>query len=375
MPWWLPSWCPTMTTAPALGRLRAHARHATLFAPTTLADAVVRLGFVQADPIRAPARAQDLILRHRVRGYRVGDLDRGFARLGLEEDFLYAYGFAPAETARLVHPRLDPGSEDGLHVPEGLAAEVLAFVRGNGPTHPRDLEARFGRDRAVNGWGGFSKATTRALESLHHYGLLRVSHRRDGIRVYDVARPRPQLQVDIVDRARATVLLVARLLAPVSLVSLRGALALVVRRNPGLGPLAPVIADLLKTGELEHEAVDGEFYVWPPLDDSLRPRSTPRDVRMLAPFDPIVWDRRRFEHLWGWAYRFEAYTPPPQRRFGYYAMPLLWCDEVIGWANVEVAAGRLHASLGFARPRPASREFDRALDAELARVERFLAIP
>ena len=59
-----------MTTVPALGRLRAHARHATLFAPTTLADAVVRLGFVQADPIRAPARAQDLILRHRVRGYR-----------------------------------------------------------------------------------------------------------------------------------------------------------------------------------------------------------------------------------------------------------------------------------------------------------------
>jgi len=45
-------------------------------------------------------------------------------------------------------------------------------------------------------------------------------------------------------------------------------------------------------------------------------------VRSLAPFDPLVLDRRRFEHLWGWAYRFEAYTPLVQRRFGYYAMPV-----------------------------------------------------
>src|SRR6201989_996332 len=75
--------------------------------PTTLARAIASAGFVQADPIRAPARAQDLILRHRVANYRMGDLDRRFARLGLEEDFLYAYGFMPRDTARLLHPR-DP---------------------------------------------------------------------------------------------------------------------------------------------------------------------------------------------------------------------------------------------------------------------------
>jgi len=43
-------------------------------------------------------------------------------------------------------------------------------------------------------------------------------------------------------------------------------------------------------------------------------------VRLLAPFDPLVWNQRRFEHLWGWTYRFEACTPLVQRRFGYYAM-------------------------------------------------------
>ena len=91
-------------------RLRRHALAASLFAPTTLARAVARLGFVQADPIRSPARAQDLVLRHRVVGYRAGDLERGFGRLRLEEGFLYAYGFMPRGTARLLHPRTDPVS-------------------------------------------------------------------------------------------------------------------------------------------------------------------------------------------------------------------------------------------------------------------------
>ncbi len=358
----------------ALGRLRTHARLATLFAPTTLAGAVDRLGFVQADPIRAPARAQDLILRHRVSGYRAGDLERRFARLKLEEDFLYAYGFMPGETTRLIHPRLDPDGAAGAHVPAGLAAEVLAFVRAHGPTHPRDLEQRFGRDRAVNGWGGFSKATTRALESLHHYGLLRVARRRDGIRIYEAAAAPPSV-AEAAERARHLVMRVARILAPVSMVSLRGALALMARRNPSLGPLAPVIAAALRTGELEREEVDGETYLWPPLDDDRRHRPAPRDVRLLAPFDPVVWDRRRFEHLWGWAYRFEAYTPPPRRQFGYYAMPLLWGDEVIGWANATLVAGKLHVVTGYARRCPQTREFRRALDAELARMERFLATP
>ncbi len=360
-----------MTTATALGRLRTQARMATLFAPTSLADAVGTLGFVQADPIRAPARAQDLILRHRVSGYRAGDLERSFARLKLEEDFLYAYGFMPGETARLLHPRPDPGGEDGAHVPAGLAAEVLAFVRARGPTHPRDLEQRFGRDRALNGWGGFSKATTRALEHLHHYGLLRVDRRRDGIRIYEAAPASPPA-AEAAGRARELVMLVARILAPVSMVSLRGALSLMARRNPGLGPLAPVVAAALKAGELEREEIDGESYLWPALDSGWRHRPAPRDVRLLAPFDPVIWDRRRFEHLWGWAYRFEAYTPPAQRRFGYYAMPLLWGAEVIGWANVMLAAGTMHAAMGYARHAPQGRGFRRALDAELARMQRFL---
>jgi uncharacterized protein YcaQ len=94
---------------------------------------------------------------------------------------------------------------------------------------------------------------------------------------------------------------------------------------------------------------------------------------MLSPFDPVVWDRRRFELLWGWAYRFEAYTPVPKRKLGYYALPLLWRDRVIGWANVSVPRGELRAELGFVESwRPSDRGFKRELERELDRMRRFL---
>ena len=95
-----------MTGATTISGLKRHAIAATHIKPTTLARAVERLGFVQCDPIRAPARAQDLILRQRVEGYRAGDLERRYPELGLEEDYLYAYGVVPEATWRLLHPRM-----------------------------------------------------------------------------------------------------------------------------------------------------------------------------------------------------------------------------------------------------------------------------
>src|SRR5688572_4042289 len=92
-----------------LQELCVHAISQSLFQPTDLKTAIEQLGFVQADPIRAPARAQDLILRQRVDGYRVGDLDRLYPSLDIEEDLLYAYGFMPRAIWRLLHPR-DPAS-------------------------------------------------------------------------------------------------------------------------------------------------------------------------------------------------------------------------------------------------------------------------
>ncbi|MFI5015461.1 MAG: DNA glycosylase AlkZ-like family protein [Hyphomicrobiales bacterium] len=360
----------TKDAALTLEQIRRRAVEASLMMPTTLPRAIAALGFVQADPIRSPARAQDLILRHRVANYRAGDLERRFKRLGLEEDYLYAYGFMPEEVSRLLHPRPDP--QGGRFRPTGLAAEVLAFVQETGTTHPQDLMEQFGKERATNSWGGFSKATTRALHSLHYYGLLRVARRRDGIRIYEAA-PRREEAFEARERLRRLLLLVARILAPLPQKGLRPTLGLLARGAPGLSGMHAAVEALLRTGELESGTVDGETYLWPSLAATLDRGATRRKVRFLAPFDPIVWDRRRFEHLWGWDYRFEAYTPSEKRRFGYYAMPLLFGDKVVGWVNLSTAQGRLQVETGFVRTAPKGRDFRRAFDAEVARMEDFLA--
>jgi uncharacterized protein YcaQ len=356
-----------------LAKAKARLVQASLGTPATLGRVIARLGFVQADPIRAPARAQDLTLRHRVRGYRAGDLDRRFVRLGIEEDFLYAYGFLPRATLALLHPRRDPGCAGGIHVPSGLAAEVLAFVRERGTVHPRDLDEAFGTERVVNGWGGQSQATTHALKSLHYYGKLRVAGRRNGVRVYGVAPPYPET-FSPEERMRRIVMVVALLLCPISEKSLAGTLHLLTKGAPALGRLSDAVHALLKSGELEREEIEGEAYLWPAGVKAAKPDETPRTVRFLSPFDPLVWDRRRFEHLWGWQYRFEAYTKAPRRRFGYYAMPLLFGDDVIGWVNVSVQDGGLACEAGYATRAPKGRAFRDAFDAERARMAEFLTV-
>jgi hypothetical protein len=120
--------------------------------------------------------------------------------------------------------------------------------------------------------------------------------------------------------------------------------------------------------------VDGTTWLLPAAEAILR--DTVDRVRLLAPFDPIVWDRRRFERFWGWPYRFEAYTPAPKRQWGYYALPLLWGDRVIGWGNLGVdARGRLQPKLGYV-DRGAGRDpiQRRELEAELDRMKTFLGL-
>jgi uncharacterized protein len=126
--------------------------------------------------------------------------------------------------------------------------------------------------------------------------------------------------------------------------------------------------------QLAHARVDGVVWYWPAdVDASGYPPAD--DVRLLAPFDPIVWDRRRFEMLWGWPYRFEAYTPVSKRKLGYYALPLLWRDRIVGWGNVSIHGGELHAVLGYVESRPPrDRAFSAALDAERERMRTFLRL-
>jgi uncharacterized protein YcaQ len=122
--------------------------------------------------------------------------------------------------------------------------------------------------------------------------------------------------------------------------------------------------------------VEGVDWRWPAGENPSSQRHRIDDtLRLLAPFDPIVWDRHRFELLWGWAYRFEAYTPPAKRQLGHYALPMLWRGRVIGWGNLAVRNGRLQAELGYvAGKAPRDAIFRQALDAELDAVRTFLGL-
>jgi uncharacterized protein len=165
-----------------LDELRRFALTRSLFAPTTLERAIQKLGFIQADPIRAPARAQDLTLFQRVKAYRAGDLERRYDRLAIEEDFFVNYGFLSRSVHALLHPRSGFTPDSPARAKQALA--VLGFVRERGTAHPREVEHHIGSGKERNYWGGTSNTTTRLLDSLHYRGLLRVARREAGIRVY-----------------------------------------------------------------------------------------------------------------------------------------------------------------------------------------------
>ena len=365
-----------------LADLRRYAVSRSLFPPTTLQDALARMVFVQADPIRAPARAQDLILRHRVDGYRAGDLERHYSSLGVEEDVFINYGFVTREMQALMHPRPDrpPPAQSG----ESSAAAqrrkerlLLAFVAARGEAHPREVEEHFVHGTVRNYWGGSSHATTHMLDGLHYRGLLRVARRDNGIRVYQTQRHEPQPTNPAARRARldALVDVVANIYAPLPAASL----SYYVRRLRYAAPQlqTDINAALRRARDrLAHARVDGIDWYWPNEENPINASAATAAVRLLAPFDPVVHDRSRFELFWGWVYRFEAYTPAPKRKLGYYALPLLWRDRVIGWGNLSIKDGRLTSDLGYvAGGPPKDPAFKRELEAELDRMRRFLAPP
>ncbi|MBV8500827.1 MAG: YcaQ family DNA glycosylase [Paucibacter sp.] len=359
-----------------IDQLRRYAISRSLFKPTTLPGAIKKLGFVQADPMRAPARAQDLILRHRVKDYCAGDLEARYARLHVEEDCFVNYGFMPRDWLPLLHPRTAAHTWDAKK--REHADALLAAVRERGPTNPKSLLEEFAHHGRIPGyWGGELNLSTQLLDGLHYRGQLRVKRRDSGTRVYEAVVHPPQDESPAARCARAQALIdrVIRLYAPLPAPSL-GYLTTLLRL--GAPHLRAETRAACKSARERHAhtVVDGQTWFWPLDEKPASKRHAPDNrLRLLAPFDPVVWDRRRFELFWGWAYRFEAYTPAARRTMGHYALPILWGEDIRGWANLRVDKGRLHCETGFVDGnKPKGSAFKAALEEELHGMQVFLGL-
>jgi uncharacterized protein YcaQ len=225
----------------------------------------------------------------------------------------------------------------------------------------------------TNYWGGSSNATTHLMDAMHYRGLLRVLRREKGIRIYSAHEHQKVALSAAERRARIDELVdvVVGIYAPLPASSLN----YYIRRLRYAAPQwAGDLTDALKRAKkrLSHARAGGDWY-FPADEDPLR-KSPEEVVRLLAPFDPVVHDRARFKLLWDWEYRFEAYTPVAKRKLGYYAMPLLWRDRVIGWANVAVKNAALQCDIGYVGSRPSEPGFHRELEGEVDRLRRFLGL-
>ncbi|MDB5045199.1 MAG: hypothetical protein JWQ08_1249 [Deinococcus sp.] len=365
---------PDHPTALTPAHLRALALR-TLRPQPSIQAALNHMKFVQADPIRVPARAQDLTLMARVAGYRAGDLEQQYAVLDAEEDMLPNYGFVPRQVQAWLHPReVAPTRIEREH--PALLDSMRALLEERGELHPKEATAALGVGRVQNAWGGQSSGTTRALDALHYRGEARVLRRVSGVRVYGPAPHLAALRADPLadaERVQHVVSLLAHLYGPLPEASLG---YLVGLSGFGLPHLRTSLRAAFKRAvkeDLMGAKVDGVRYVWP-AEWELEDLTAPSGLRIVGPFDPLVWDRRRLEHLHGWAYRLEAYTPPAKRQFGYYALPIFWAERAVGWANLRAETGELQSGVTWLPGVRETAALRKGLGVELARYRAFLGL-
>ena len=357
-----------------LDHLRRYAIARSLFKPTTLMRAIEKLGFVQADPIRAPARAQDLTLRHRVVGYRAGELERRYPRLALEEDFFVNYGFLPRAHHALMHPR--DARQAWTPARWKQAQAVREFIAERGAVHPREVDAHFAHGKTTNWFGGSSNASTQLLDGMHYRGLLRVARRDGGTRVYAVREDARRWTRPSIDaRLDALIDLIVGKYAPLPDASLGQLVSYLGNGVPQWND-ARKPALLRARQRLQRARVEGVDWLWPA--DETRGKPTLETGRTGAPADAV---------------RSGGLGSPPLRTAVGLGLPLrgLHARAQAQARLLRVAAavarpgdrlgqpvastGALHAQLHYVDGKPPrDAAFKDALEAELARMRVFLGL-
>jgi uncharacterized protein YcaQ len=258
-------------------------------------ETIRRLGFLQMDPIAAVATPQRLVLWSRLGPYDPADLDRLLwdeKKLFEWNAFIYPIEDLPLLRARMRRPWLkrELWARDFMKKEASLRRYIVRELERRGPLPSRELEHRAARHPDRHVWWGTRAQLTWMLELLHLRGRITVTGRQNGQRLWDLAE-RWWPETDTIPLREAE-----RKLAE--------------KRRRALGVWQE------KSEWRAHPEV---------ADDPVPTRTT-----LLSPFDRLIHDRDRAEALWGFHYRLEMYVPKAKREYGYYVLPILHRDRIVG---------------------------------------------
>lgn len=333
---------PLTVITPAQAR-RFMLRATGLDAPfTSTAAALDHLGFVQIDPINVCGRMHDHILRHRVPGYREQDLMRhlhpGGPRAAFEHHLPDSNNLAALPLDAWPHlrramsaRRRSDSTWSGSLTPaeKKLATRVLARITAEGPLSSQDIQSA--RKAKTHAWDSTTLAKS-TLQKLFFHGRLLIAQ-RDGLRrLYDL--PERVLPPAILAAATPAAEQTARWLALLKLRQRRLAVLKTAERALISDAVCPVT---LHGSSLRLHLLRADL---PLLEQVLAtPADSAQPPRLIAPLDPVIYDRRVTDAVWDFDYRWEVYVPPQRRVRGYYALPLLHSGRFIGHADVKADRG------------------------------------
>ena len=383
---------PRTAPMPASSLSRAEARRVALAAqgfadpphqpPTvrTLARTVERTGVLQVDSVNVLQRAHYMPPYSRMGPYDVGLLHRAVERRPrrLVEYWAHVQALMPVELwphmqHRMQHYRALRGKWGFVSADPTLDREVLAQVRDRGPVTARDLDD--GKPRSKEHWGWNWSEARKALDYLYMCGEVAISGRTSQFEPrYDL--PERVLPADVLaaptpTREQAELELVRRAARSHGVATLR-CLADYYRMRTDR--VRPAVDTLVEAGELVPVAVDGWARPAYLHRDSRRPRRLTARA-LLSPFDPVVWERERTERLFDFHYRIEIYTPAHRRVHGYYVLPFLLGDQVVGRVDLKAdrPGRRLLVQAAYAEPAAPDATADE-LAAELRRLATWLGL-
>jgi uncharacterized protein YcaQ len=326
----------------AQGLLRKPSRRAK---PDDILSTIRRMSLLQIDTINIVARSPYLVLFSRLGAFEPRWLDDALRNGELMEYWAHEACFLPREDFALVRHRMLAPDKMGWKYRQAWmqehAAEIeqlIAHIEEHGPVRSADFEHP---RKGTSGWWEW-KPHKRHLEGLFTAGKVMVIERRNFQRVYDLTqRVMPQWDDvrDLLSQEQAEAIMLEKSARSLGLFRAQWLADYYRLRRPAL---AQALAQMQEAQTILPVNVEGLGPAWlhasllPLLEQAQADKLTATHSAVLSPFDPVVWDRKRAEQLFGFSYRLECYTPAPKRQYGYFVLPLLHRGQLVGRMDAKM---------------------------------------